>query len=53
MEVYTEKDELIYSGKTNQDGKIVIKELAIGKYYIVKNIFQILIIKRVDISFVM
>jgi len=36
FEIYTEKDELIYSGKTNQDGKIVIKELAVGKYYIVE-----------------
>lgn len=31
---YTENDELIYSGKTDDSGKIIIKELAVGKYYI-------------------
>lgn len=36
FEIYTEKDELIYFGKTNKDGKIVINELAVGKYYIVE-----------------
>ena len=34
FKIYTEKDELIYSGKTDENGKIIIKELAIGKYYI-------------------
>ena len=27
---------MIYSGKTDENGKIVIKELAVGKYYIVE-----------------
>ena len=34
FKIYTEKDELIYSGKTDENGKIIIKELAVGKYYI-------------------
>ncbi len=36
FKIFTEKDELIYSGKTDENGKIVIKELAVGKYYIVE-----------------
>ncbi|MBQ8424454.1 MAG: hypothetical protein IJX17_00335 [Clostridia bacterium] len=36
FKIFTEKDELIYSGKTDENGKIVIEELAVGKYYIVE-----------------
>ena len=36
IEVYTITDELIYSGITNSDGKIIINELPIGKYYILE-----------------
>ena len=34
--IYTEKDELIFSGKTDKEGKIIIKDLFVGKYYIVE-----------------
>lgn len=36
IEIYTENDELIFTGKTDKDGKIVIDELPIGKYYILE-----------------
>ena len=36
IEVYNDKDELIYSGKTNEEGKIVIEELRYGKYYFIE-----------------
>ena len=36
IEIYTENDELIFTGKTDQDGKIVITDLKVGKYYIVE-----------------
>lgn len=36
FEIYTDKDELIFSGRTNNDGKIIIKDLFIGKFYIVE-----------------
>lgn len=36
IEVYKEDDTLIYSGKTNKDGKISLKDLAYGKYYILE-----------------
>lgn len=36
LEVYTENDELIFTGKTDKDGKIVIDNLKLGKYYIVE-----------------
>jgi len=36
IEIYTEKGELIYSGSTNEEGKIIINELPIGKYYILE-----------------
>lgn len=32
IEVYTEDDKLIFSGRTDSDGKITIKYLPIGKY---------------------
>ena len=36
IEIYTENDELVYTGKTDSNGKIIINELPIGKYYIVE-----------------
>ena len=36
IEIYTDKDELVYSGKTDENGKIVIEELKYGKYYIIE-----------------
>ena len=36
VEIYTEKDELIFSGKTDENGKIIIKDLKYGKYYILE-----------------
>ena len=36
VEIYTENDELIFTGKTDKDGKITIKDLSIGKYYIIE-----------------
>ena len=32
--IFNDKDELIYEGTTNQEGKIVIEDLALGNYYI-------------------
>ena len=36
IEVYTENDELIFSGRTDENGKIIIKNLVVGKYYIME-----------------
>lgn len=36
IEIYTENDELVYSGRTDENGKIVITELPVGKYYILE-----------------
>lgn len=36
IEIYTENDELIFSGRTDEQGKIVIEELRYGKYYIIE-----------------
>lgn len=36
IEIYNEKDELIFTGKTDENGKIVIPELRYGKYYILE-----------------
>ena len=36
VEIYTENDELIYSGETDENGKINIKKLFIGKFYIIE-----------------
>lgn len=36
IEVYTEKDELVFSGKTDENGKVVIEELRYGKYYVLE-----------------
>ena len=34
--IYTDKDELVFSGLTDENGKIIIKDLFVGKYYIVE-----------------
>ena len=36
IEIYNENNELIFSGRTNEEGKIIIKELEYGKYYIIE-----------------
>ena len=34
MEIYTDKDELVFRGKTDSNGKIVLPNLPVGKYYL-------------------
>lgn len=36
IEIYTEEDELIFTGVTDENGKIIIDRLPIGKYYILE-----------------
>lgn len=36
IEIYNEKEELIFSGRTDDNGKIIIPNLKYGKYYIVE-----------------
>ena len=36
IQIFTTDDKLIYTGTTDKDGKIVIKNLPIGKYYIIE-----------------
>lgn len=36
VEIYTEKDELVFNGRTNEEGKIEIERLPLGKYYILE-----------------
>ena len=36
IEIYNENNELVFSGRTNEEGKIVINELRYGKYYILE-----------------
>ena len=36
IEIYTINDELVFSGRTNEFGKIIIEELKAGKYYILE-----------------
>ncbi len=36
IEIYTENDVLIFSGRTDGDGKIIITDLPVGKYTIVE-----------------
>ena len=36
IEIYTENDVLIYSGETNEEGKIIIEDLFVGKFYIIE-----------------
>lgn len=36
IEIYNDKDELIFSGRTDENGMIIIKELRYGRYYILE-----------------
>lgn len=36
IEIYTDNDELIFSGRTDKDGKIIITDFPIGKYFILE-----------------
>ncbi len=36
VEIYNESNELIFSGRTNEDGKIVLKNIPFGKFYILE-----------------
>ena len=36
IEIYTENNVLIFSGKTDKDGKIIISNLPVGKYFILE-----------------
>ena len=36
IEIYTENDELIFTGKTDKDGIVKIDDLKVGKYYILE-----------------
>lgn len=36
IEIYTDDDKLVYSGRTDENGKIVIEKLPQGKYYILE-----------------
>ena len=36
IQIYTENDELIFEGRTDENGKITIEELPYGKYYILE-----------------
>lgn len=37
IEIYTENDEKIFEGYTDENGKIVIKDLPVGKFYILES----------------
>lgn len=36
IEIYNDKDELIFSGRTDEYGKIIVENLKYGKYYILE-----------------
>src|SRR5574344_1122385 len=36
IEIYNDKDELIFTGKTDENGMIIIEKLEYGKYYILE-----------------
>lgn len=36
IEIYNEANQLVFSGKTNSDGKITVENLEYGKYYIIE-----------------
>lgn len=38
VEIYNKNDELIYSGVTDNDGKIYLKNLPVGQYYIIEKL---------------
>lgn len=37
IEIYTEDDELVFSGVTDEEGKIVVKDLFVGRFYIIES----------------
>ena len=37
IEIYNDSDQLIYSGITDENGKIVIDRIPVGKYYIIES----------------
>lgn len=37
ISIYTSDEQLVFTGMTDQKGKIIINDLAVGKYYIVEN----------------
>ena len=37
IEIFTENDEKIFEGYTDENGKIVIKDLPVGKFYILES----------------
>ena len=36
IEIYDNNDNLVFSGRTNSDGKIILEELKFGRYYIIE-----------------
>lgn len=34
--IFTENDQLVYQGKTDENGRIVINDLPLGKYYVIE-----------------
>lgn len=36
IEIYNEQDELVFSGRTDENGQIVIEEMRYGRYYILE-----------------
>jgi len=38
IEIYTSDDRLVYSGLTDSDGKIIMDNMPLGKYYIIETI---------------
>ena len=36
IQIYNENDELVFEGRTDENGKITIEELTYGKYYILE-----------------
>ena len=36
IEIYNENEELVFSGKTDENGMIIIEELRYGKYYVLE-----------------
>ena len=36
IEIYTENDELVFSGVTDENGMIIIEDLFVGKFYIIE-----------------
>ena len=36
IEIYNDKDELVFSGRTNEQGMIIVKDMRYGRYYILE-----------------